>query len=189
METVSKITYEDYLKIDDGKQYEVIEGELKMVPAPNFKHQNISLNLCLILANYVRKNKLGVIRDAPIDVILDKTNVVQPDLVFISKERTPIINEDGGILGVPDLVIEIISKGSKYIDTYKKKDLYEKFGIKEYWLVDPFSQSVEIFTLDDNKKYELYSEAFIEEDSNRILKSKTIENLEINVEDVFKKDW
>ncbi len=189
METVSKTTYADYLKIDDGKQYEVIEGDLKMVPAPNFKHQGISYNLSDILRAYIKSMNLGVIRYAPIDVVLDKTNVVQPDLVFVSKERASIINEDGGILGVPDLVIEIISKGSKYIDTYKKKDLYEKFGIKEYWLVDPFSQSVEVLILEQNNKYDLFSEAYIEEDANKIIRSKILENLEINVEEVFKKDW
>jgi Uma2 family endonuclease len=180
-----KFTYEDYLKIDDGKQYELIEEELKMVPAPSDKHQNISLNLCLLLATFVRGNKLGVIRDAPLDVILDKTTVVQPDLVFISKERTSIIIENRGVSGPPDLVIEIISKGSKYADTYKKKDLYEKFGIKEYWLVDPFSESIEVLVIDESKKYELFSEGF----AGDIIKSNVLSGLEISVEEVFKKDW
>lgn len=180
-----KITYEDYLKIDDGKQYELIEGELIKVPAPNDKHQNISLNLCLIQATYVRNNKLGVVRDAPLDVILDKNNVVQPDLIFISKDRYSIINENGGISGPPDLAIEIISKGSKYADTYKKKDLYEKFGIKEYWLVDPFSESVQVLVPDDSNKYELFSEGF----AGDTIKSKILSGLEISIEEVFKKDW
>ncbi len=185
MKTDTKITYEEYYKINDVKQYEVIEGELTVVPAPSFKHQNISGNIHIILSSFVKKNNLGVIVTAPIDVILDKTNIVQPDLVFVSKENISIINEDKGVMGTPDFVIEIISKGSKYTDTYRKKDLYEKFGIKEYWLIDPFSQSIEVFTLDENNKYDLYSEGFIEDS----IKSFVFLELIVSVEEVFKKDW
>lgn len=181
-------TINEYLKITDDKQYEVIEGELRMVPAPSFEHQDFSANLVFIFSQYVRKKSLGKVLFAPSDVILDEKNIVQPDILYISVKNKEIVQK-GKVFGSPDLVIEIISKGSKHADYFKKKDLYEKFGIKEYWLVDPFSESVEVLVLDDNNRYDLYSEGFIGEDGNITVKSKVIEGLEVNIEEIFKKDW
>ncbi|MBN1960348.1 MAG: Uma2 family endonuclease [Deltaproteobacteria bacterium] len=101
------LTYDDYLRFpNDGKRYEIFEGEVEMNPAPLVIHQRISRKLEFILLTYIEKNNLGEIFDAPVDVILSRTNVVQPDLVFVAKERSSIIAERG-IFGAPDLVVEI----------------------------------------------------------------------------------
>jgi Uma2 family endonuclease len=178
-----KYTYWDYLKFDDEKRYEVIYGELIMVPAPNTEHQHFSRNLEFILWNYVRKNKLGQVYDAPIDVVLNNETVVQPDIIFISNQNKEIIKEKG-IFGSPDLTIEIISPSSKYRDSYEKKDLYESFKIKEYWLVDPKNKNIEVFSLNENGKYELFCEGFVSEENNTI-KSNVLKGIEVKLEEIF----
>ncbi len=127
-------TYQDYLELpSDGKIYEIIGGTLLMAPAPATKHQKVSRNLEVLIWDYVRKNKLGEIYDAPIDVIFDRLNIVEPDLVYISQERTNIIKEKG-IFGAPDLVVEILSPHNANVDIKKKKQLYEHFAVREYWV-------------------------------------------------------
>ncbi len=179
-----KVTYQDYFKINNDKRYEVITGDLIMVPAPNTEHQSISRKIEIKLCNLVYSGKLGEVYDAPIDVILDDNNVVQPDIIYIAQENKNIIKEKG-IYGPPDLVIEIISPSSKYRDTYIKKDLYESFKIKEYWLVDPKNKNIEIFVLNEKEKYELFSEGFLEEEDKQIVKSRVIETFEIKMDEVF----
>jgi Uma2 family endonuclease len=185
-----KATYADYLKINDGKQYEVISGELKMVPAPSFKHQNIISNLHGLIWEYLQKNNIGIVCPSPVDVVLSSNNVIQPDIVYISRENTGIIDEEKGITGTPDLVVEIISRSSQYRDRYEKKDLYKEFGVKEYWIVDQFASSVEILILNEKKEYELLTEGYLgEEGGNRSIKSNVISGLEIYLENIFKKNY
>ena len=129
-----KMTYNDYAAIDDGKRYELINGELIMCPAHSFNHQLSSSDLELLLKLFVKKHKLGWIVDAPTDVILDDNNTVQPDILFISKKNRYKIDEDGGVHGATDLVVEVISPSSKKMDRQIKKDLYEKYGVLEYWI-------------------------------------------------------
>ena len=144
-------TYDDYLELpDDGNRYEIINGELIMVPAPYTIHQEVSGNLEFQLRLYIEKEKVGKIYDAPVDVILSETNVVQPDISFISNERSAIITEKN-ISGAPDVVIEIISPSSAYYDLIEKKELYEKYGVKEYWLVDPKKHWIEVHVNTDSK--------------------------------------
>ncbi|MCD6376664.1 MAG: Uma2 family endonuclease, partial [Caldisericaceae bacterium] len=102
--TKKPFTYQDYLQLpDDGKRYEVINGELIMAPSPITIHQIISTSLSAGLFNYVKENELGTILTAPLDVVLNETNVYQPDIIFISRERKEIITEKN-ISGAPDLV-------------------------------------------------------------------------------------
>ncbi len=89
-----------------------------------------------------------------------------------------------GLFGSPDLVVEIISYSSRYRDTEEKKDLYEQFGVKEYWIVDPKSDYIEILTLNENGKYELFSEGYPEDNKN-FVESKLLEGLRINLADIF----
>ena len=149
-----RYTYEEYLNLPhDGNRYEVINGELVMVAAPYTIHQTVSGNLEYELRSFIKKHKLGKIFDAPTDVVLDKTNVVQPDILFIARDRLDIITEKN-ISGAPDLVIEILSSSTAYYDLIEKKEIYEQFGVKEYWIVDPKKQRVEIFQ-NDNRQFEL----------------------------------
>jgi Uma2 family endonuclease len=104
---------------------------------------------------YVRERDLGKVLDAPVDVILDEENVVQPDIIFIVREHLGIVQKRG-IMGSPDLVVEILSPSSIYEDRYKKKALYERFGIPEYWIVDPAYRTIEVFVLGEGE-YQLFS--------------------------------
>ncbi len=145
-----KCTYEDYLKTPEDKRYELINGELLMTPSPIPNHQRISGKLEFVVRKFVTENNLGEVFDAPCDVYLDDENVVQPDILFISKNRLDIIGKRN-IQGAPDLVVEIISENSVYRDMVQKKRLYARLGVKEYWIVIPEEVEVEVYTLKDNK--------------------------------------
>ena len=144
-----KFTYEDYLKTPDDQRYELIEGDLIMTPSPVPYHQWLLKNIGFALESFVREKKMGKIFYAPCDVYLDNENVLQPDILFIAKERLNIIGEKN-IQGAPDLVIEILSESSAYRDMVKKKKLYEQFGVKEYWIIDPEEKTVEIYSRQDD---------------------------------------
>jgi Uma2 family endonuclease len=149
-----KFTYTKYLQLDDDKRFEIIDGELfDMSPAPSLKHQAFSRNLRRLVMDYVYANKLGHVFNAPSDVRFDELNVVQPDLIFISHANEGILSERN-ISGSPDLLVEILSPSTFHHDQERKKALYEKFGVKEFWVVDPANEVIEIFSL-NAKKYEL----------------------------------
>lgn len=141
-----KYTYEDYLKTPDDERYELIEGDLLMTPAPATKHQRVLRKLVFLLEDFMTHQDLGEVFCAPYDVYLDNRNVVQPDILFVSKERLNIIGEKN-IQGAPDLVIEITSEATAYRDLVRKKKLYGKHGVKEYWIVDPMEETVEVYLL------------------------------------------
>lgn len=148
-----KYTYQDYLKTPDDQRYELIEGELFMTPAPKIWHQRISIKLASRMTLYAEEKGLGEVLDAPCDVYLDEETVVQPDILFISRDRLGIIGEDN-VQGAPDLVVEILSESSAYRDAFQKKMLYARFGVKEYWIVAPKEKLVDLYQL-KNKEYAL----------------------------------
>lgn len=150
-------TYSDYVRLNDEHRYEIIQGDLSMAPAPTFNHQAISMNLAVLLQRFVTSNDLGLMLAAPIDVILDELNVIQPDLLFVFRAHRGIIRSTG-IFGAPDLTIEILSPTSQYRDLYQKKAIYERAGVAEYWIINPAMKSVDILTLEDGV-YRLYQEA------------------------------
>ncbi|MFN3533169.1 MAG: Uma2 family endonuclease [Candidatus Brocadia sp.] len=174
-----KYTYEDYLKTSDDKRYELIDGELLMTPSPAPRHQRISRKIEFVLEKFVTKNDLGEIFDAPCDVYLDEENVVQPDILFILKDRLNIIGEKN-IQGAPDLVVEIVSENSGYRDLVVKKKLYARFGVKEYWIVIPESKEIEVYILKDSS-YQLYVAC----GSEGILESHLLKGLKIVLEEIF----
>lgn len=174
-----KYTYEDYCKASDDKRYELIDGELLMTPSPVTRHQRVSGKLGFILQKFITENKLGELFDAPYDVYFDNENVVQPDLLFISKNRLHIISEKN-VQGAPDLVIEIISENSAYRDMVQKKKLYAKFGVKEYWIVIPEGEDIEIYTLQENA-YRLYK-AY---GKGTVLESPLLKGLTLTCMDIF----
>jgi Uma2 family endonuclease len=175
-------TYQDMLeKLPAESRYEIINGELiDMSPAPNSDHQRISRKMEFAMLKYLEQNSVGELLHAPIDVILNKGNVVQPDILFIKNANLGIITRKC-VEGVPDLVVEIISPSSYYRDTVEKKDLYEQFGVKEYWLIDPANRVIEVFTLRENK-YGLH--AFVAEEGKAT--SALLEGFEVNSSDIFK---
>lgn len=173
-----KFTYEDYLLLPEDKRYELVEGELIMVPAPNTEHQRIIGNLYLQLRQFVEERKIGEVFIAPYDVVLSRYDVVQPDLIFVSEKKLNIITEQN-IQGVPDLVIEILSPDQNR-DRIIKKKLYAKYGIKEYWIVDPESQTVEVMEL-DKKGYQTVA-TFSKEDK---LTSTTFPGFSLPLKEIF----
>lgn len=175
-----RFTYEDYAHFpDDRKQYQIVDGEVYMVPAPVPYHQRVSRNIEIIVQNYVSKHGLGEVFDAPCDVILSNENVVQPDLFFISKDRLNIITEKN-IAGPPDLVIEILSPYTEKLDRTIKRDLYERYGVLEYWLVDPASKQIEILSL-SGKEFSSIGIYGIKDS----FESKVIRGLLVGVEEAF----
>lgn len=141
-----RFTYEDYKLMPEDKRYEVIEGDLLMTPAPNVPHQKTLGRLYRKLAAFVEEEGLGDVLLAPTDVILSSENVIQPDLLFVSQERLSVIDRDG-VHAAPDLVVEILSPSTAVRDQVVKRKLYAKYGVREYWVVNPESRSVEVAVL------------------------------------------
>jgi Uma2 family endonuclease len=140
-----KLTYEDLQRFpDDGKRHEIIDGEHIMTPAPKRNHQNAQVNLLARLYAFVHANNLGWLYAAPFDVVFSKFDVVEPDLVFISRDRASLLTE-ANVQGAPDLVVEILSPSTVEIDRQTKFKVYKRFGVREYWIVDPDSAQVEIY--------------------------------------------
>ena len=143
-------TYADYLLTPDDERYELIEGELIMAPSPIPRHQKISSGFVGLMAPFARINRLGDIFAAPLDVHLSDTNLLQPDILFISNERAHIIGETN-IQGAPDLVIEIASPSTEDRDRGIKQELYALFGVLEYWRAYPLTQTVEVLRLENGR--------------------------------------
>jgi Uma2 family endonuclease len=150
-------TYEEYYRLDDDKRYEIINGELLMSPARDTWHQDWLNELNVLLKLFVKKNRLGRVFIAPVDVVLDKENTVQPDLIFVAAANVSIVQRRA-LFGVPDLLVEMISPSSLRRDRYEKRELYARFGVKEYWIGDPANRAFEILTLAAGR-YELHSSA------------------------------
>ncbi|MBM3934169.1 MAG: Uma2 family endonuclease [SAR202 cluster bacterium] len=142
-----KFTVQDYMNLPESedKRYELIEGELYMVPAPKFAHQIISKKLFRVIDEFVERGKLGVVAYAPVDVVLSVEDVMQPDIIYVSSDRESIITEDN-VQGAPDLVIEILSPGTAGRDRTIKRGKYARFGVREYWIVDPQKRTLEVTT-------------------------------------------
>ena len=145
-----KLTYEDYAKKPDDERWELIDGELFMSPSPKREHQRNQTKLGSRMSFFAEENDLGEVYFAPFDVVLSETDTVQPDLMFVSKERLHIITADN-VQGSPDLVVEIRSESTARRDWTIKRDLYERHGVKEYWLVDPEAATVAVLLLNEGK--------------------------------------
>lgn len=147
-------TYEHYrLLPDDGRRYEVIGGDLYVSPSPTSMHQTISRRLMYRLMTVLEQTGHAVVFNAPMDLILGDTTIVQPDLIIVSASRKHIISERG-IEGVPDVVVEILSPSTRANDVILKRGAYARCGIPEYWVVDPETSRVEVLRLGE-ADYEL----------------------------------
>ena len=147
--TPIKLTFEEFCQLPESMlPHELIDGELRMPAAPNWRHQRILLHILRLIASYVEELRLGFVVMAPIDVMLDRTRplVLQPDLVYISRESAGIISDK--IYGAPDLTVEILSGSGALFDRTEKAALYAQYGVREYWLVDPDGEAVEVRRLE-----------------------------------------
>jgi Uma2 family endonuclease len=173
-------TVDDYLaRPDEYPRYELLEGELIEMVSPTSRHQRISRQLFTALNTHCAAHDLGEVFYAPLDVILSRTVVVQPDLLFISKARqAELIGER--ITGAPDLVIEILSPATSARDFNQKRKLYARHGVKEYWIVDPDDGTIEVQRLQGT----VFSTLALFE-KGQTLTSPTFEGLEMHVGQVF----
>jgi len=169
-----------YRILPEGAPYQLIEGELIMTPAPSPEHQAISANLFRRLVDFVDQKAPGIVLYSPLDVYLDNENAFQPDIIFISKARLTIIKEDG-IYGPPDLAIEVLSPSTAHYDLKEKFRVYERTGVREYWIVDPGTKSVEIYTNKDGR-FSLVTKA----EQGDMIESVLLEGFTIGLDVIFK---
>ncbi|MGZ3873643.1 MAG: Uma2 family endonuclease [Mucilaginibacter sp.] len=139
--------------LEEGAPFQLINYELIMSPSPIPLHQVISARIIQAIANFLDdKNNHGFLVSAPMDVKLDEGNVLQPDILYIAEDRKEEIIKDC-IEGAPDLIIEILSPSNAYYDLRQKKDIYEKYGVKEYIILDPIAQNADLYALKDRAYY------------------------------------
>ena len=154
------ITWQDVQQMpDDGNRYEAIEGDLYMTPAPTPRHQTLLLRLYDALAAVLRERHGGVLLVAPVGVEFPSTGEgVQPDLLFVSDERRGIIR-DTSVRGAPDLVVEILSPSTASHDRGLKLRLCERQGVREYWIVDPDENVVDVWRFGDQTMRERFTDS------------------------------
>jgi Uma2 family endonuclease len=141
-----KLTYDDFVLFpDDGNRHELIDGEHYVTPSPAPRHQAIAWNLTLLIGNYLRANPIGRAFFAPLDIVFSNFDVVEPDLLFISKTRQGDILTAKHVRGAPDLVVEIGSPSTRKRDETIKRRLYEESGVSEYWVIDPELDSIHVY--------------------------------------------
>ena len=174
-----KLTYADYCLTPDDERYELLDGELIVAPAPNSAHQRVDAKLGWRLAQFVEQRGVGQVFFAPYDVVLSETDVVQPDLLFISNEHAYIITS-ANACGAPDLVVEILSPSTAERDRTFKRALYARYGVREYWLVDPDAQTVTVLLLDDGDFAEVARYG-----AGQVLSSPTLAGFAANLDDIF----
>ena len=141
-----RYTYEDYRRTSDDERFELLDGELIVVPAPRVDHQRVVLELATLLHAFVEERRLGVVLPAPCDVVLSDTDVVQPDVLFVAAERAHIIVPEN-VRGAPDLVVEVLSPSSAKRDRTAKRALYAKHAVRECWQVDPRAETLTVLRL------------------------------------------
>ncbi|HKI05649.1 MAG TPA: Uma2 family endonuclease [Thermoanaerobaculia bacterium] len=180
---IRKLTYDDYARIpDDGKRHEIIDGEHYVTPAPSLWHQRLIVRIFRWLDSFVLQNCLGEVLFAPCDVVLSWNDVVQPDLLFISKERAAIAGKEN-VQGAPDLVVEILSKRTRKLDEKSKIQTYERFGVREYWIVDGFRMAVSVYRLSDGM-FRLVAKLSAEA-GDAVLTTPLLPGLEIPLAEIF----
>lgn len=141
------LTVHDFQELPEGPpHYQLIQGDLLMSPSPNRYHQQILTNVASVLLAYLERKRIGKIYFAPCDVFLTELDVYQPDLLFISNERSSILGEQG-IDGAPDLVVEILSPKTARLDKGVKKEVYARTGVRELWIIDPDQHQIIVYDL------------------------------------------
>ncbi len=153
MLTKKKATVDDYRKLPEGAKYQLIDGEIIEMPSPTLKHQQIAMSLARQMGNIAFEKQNGTVLFAPMDVFLEDDNTCQPDILFVLNEHADRLKQDG-IYGPPDLIIEILSPSTGYYDLKKKFQVYEKYGVREYFIIDPEDNEVVGYRHDNGKYHE-----------------------------------
>lgn len=148
-EKKKKYTEQDYSLLEEGAPFQLIHNELIMSPSPTFEHQYLSIKLLQVILFHLSKTENnGLLLSAPMDVKMDDDNIFQPDILYISESRKAELVKER-IEGAPDMIIEILSPSNAYYDLRQKKDIYEKYGVKEYIIVDPMQQNAETYVIEN----------------------------------------
>jgi Uma2 family endonuclease len=179
----AKLTYDDLVAMpDDGLRRELIDGELYVTPSPGIKHQTIVLNLGSALLRHVRKHGLGRVFVAPLDVLFSQVDVVEPDVLFVSRERERDVLAEKHLVGAPDLVVEVGSPSTRRTDERAKQRLYERFAVAEYWIVDSDLDVIRVFQLVDGG-YQRVAELSLE--SGDVITTPLLPGLELPLAEIF----
>ena len=179
MVAIERLTYDDYMQTSDDEAYELLDGALLDVAPRNMPHQACQADIVGHLAVFVDERNLGILLLARTDVVLSKHDIVQPDILFISKDRKHIIGELN-IKGAPDLVVEIITSETARLDWQEKRELYGFHGVKEYWIADPANKFVCVM-LTRNGKMEIERTYGMGD----TLSSPTLKGFNISIDDIF----
>ena len=179
MVTTPRLTYQDYADLEGDERYELLDGELILVGSPNEDHQIASVELGTQMHSFVKEHDLGRVFFAPFDVLFSDTDVVQPDLLFVSKDRYHI-RTPANIQGAPDLVVEVLSPSSSRRDWGYKRELYARHGVREYWVIDPTNRIVSVMTLRDGV---LEIDQTLTEDNTA--RSSVLEGFDVNLAEIF----
>lgn len=138
--------------VEQYDDYEIIGGEKFMAPSPDWGHVNVTANLVTIIGGYARANKLGIAVADNFDVHFPDGSLFKPDFIFVSAANIELLSDKRNTLhGVPDMVAEVFSRSTMKRDIGIKKDTYERNGVKEYWMIDPWRETVEVCLLRDGK--------------------------------------
>ena len=175
----TNLTYADYLETADDERYELLSGALVRFPSSREIHQYILGRLFLRLGAFIYGRNLGKVYCSPFDVVLSDTDVVQPDLLFVSSGRESIITPEN-IQGAPDLVVEILSPATAARDRTLKLDLYARHGVQEYWIVDPDARAITVLRRGESR-FEVVG-IYGEEET---LRSATLADLSITLQEIF----
>ena len=179
----AKLTYDDLVAMpDDGLRRELIDGELYVTPSSNRKHQSIVLNLGYLITAYLRVHRVGRVFVAPFDVLLSNMDVVEPDVLYISKDREPEVLTAKHVTGAPDLVVEVGSPGTRRTDERVKQPLYERFAVAEYWIVDPDLDAIKVFRLMDGRYHRVHELSL---DAGDVLTTPLLPGLELPLVEIF----
>jgi Uma2 family endonuclease len=172
------LTYEDLEAMpDDGKRYELINGELFELTGPTPKHQRSTRRLSTNLDQFVTVRELGEVFFAPLDVYLSPHNTLQPDIIYVSRARASIIRPQK-IEGIPDLLMEVVSPSNRRHDIVIKAALYATFGVPEYWLIDPETDSILVQTWRDGVYVPV-------ESADGLARSHVLHGFEVNPVEIF----
>lgn len=176
-----RMTYDDLVALpDDGLRHELIDGEHFVTPSPVSRHQLILGNLYRLIATHTHATKIGVTLFAPYDIVFTQYDVVEPDLIYFSRQRYANVVTEKNAQGPPNLAVEILSPGTRRRDEVLKRRLYERMGVDEYWIVDPKDETVRVHRRIEGK----YAVTAIGRDA-RILTTPLLPGLDISLSELF----
>jgi Uma2 family endonuclease len=180
IEKLRPLTIEDLDAFpDDGMRREIVTGELIVTAAPSPVHQQLVALIIRLIGNHVDDRQLGLVFPAPVDVRLSPNDVVEPDIVFVSEARLEIVTAKF-IDGAPELVVEVLSPSTQQMDLVRKRALYSRSGINEYWIVDPDRRLLHLHRLESGLFVPVTTE-------DGVLRSTVLPDLEIDVPQIFSK--